>query len=706
MEIHDLNWTIRGLRRKFSNDLCEVCFDAITSDTVSIFKRKIIDPYVWGFSNDKHWTGKRLNADTIKQLCEYDGQTVRDFSTDKEVRIQTISLLYDFLRKKADDFSENIDLLTDMYFILTQAKHKAKNKPVSRVQLKEWAKQWVSGLAPAILQAREENKKKIIEKIVYRISRRNTPHQTYYFPESLTFEEKVRMVEEWWTNYRFHLHCAIKSPDELLFFLDNALSEQTMCVLQEAKKKGIPFFITPYFLSLLDPSEKLFDDAALRAYMIYSKELVDTFGEIKAWEKEDKIEAGKANVAGWIVPEGNNIHRRYPDVAIFIPDTGGRACGGLCASCQRMYDFQRQHLNFDMKALKPKETWPYKLKKLMAYFEEDTQIRDILITGGDAFMSRNATLSAIFDAVYKMALRKKTENENRPDGEKYAEIQRIRLGTRILAYLPMRIDDELIDILSEFRERASQIGIKQFIIQTHFQTPLEITKETEEALKRISTTGWIITNQLVFNVAASRRGHTAKLRQLLINHGVIPYYTFIVKGFQENYDVYAPIARLMQEKHEEKMYGLLDVAQQKAFIEIVSHDIPFIRPINQFLRKNNRLFAATDRSVLNLPGIGKSMSFQLVGITPEGKRILRFDHDTSRKHSPAIKKIDSIYITENKSILAYLKQLEQLCEDVSDYQSIWGYTEGVTEPRFKLYEYPDFQFTPTDRINHYLDELD
>ena len=106
----------------------------------------------------------------------------------------------------------------------------------------------------------------------------------------------------------------------------------------------------------------------------------------------------------------------------------------------------------------------------MTYFEEDTQLRDILITGGDALMSQNKTLQNILDAVYRMAARKQRANLERKDGEKYAELQRVRLGSRLLAYLPMRINDGLVDILREFKEKASAIGVKQFIIQTHFQT--------------------------------------------------------------------------------------------------------------------------------------------------------------------------------------------------------------------------------------------
>lgn len=78
-------------------------------------------------------------------------------------------------------------------------------------------------------------------------------------------------------------------------------------------------------------------------------------------------------------------------------------------------------------------------------------------------MSQDATLRKILDAVYRMAVRKKKANESRPDGEKYAELQRVRLGSRLLAYLPMRVTPELVDILRDFKEKAAQVGVKQFI---------------------------------------------------------------------------------------------------------------------------------------------------------------------------------------------------------------------------------------------------
>lgn len=119
-----------------------------------------------------------------------------------------------------------------------------------------------------------------------------------------------------------------------------------------------------------------------------------------------------------------------------------------------------------------------------------------------------------------------------------------------------------------------------------------------------------------------------------------------------------------------------------------------------FLKENRLLFAATDRSVLNLPAIGKSMTFQMVGLTTEGKRILKFDHDTGRRHSPIIDRMGEVYIVENKSVAAYLRQLQDMGEDVREYISIWNYSEGRTEPRFSIYEYPDYPFDVTEKMTN------
>ena len=559
---------------------------------------------------------------------------------------------------------------------------------------------WPTGLDEEVMAIRHSNKERIIAGLIRKIERRRAPTSRFQFTEGMSYAEKYVKVQEWWNTGRFHLAMAFKSPTELNYFLGGSLSAGTMDLLARARKKGMPFFVTPYYLSLLNTNTSGYDDAAIRSYILYSEELVDTYGRIKAWEKEDIVVAGQPNAAGWLLPEGHNIHRRYPEVAILIPDSMGRACGGLCASCQRMYDFQSERLNFDFESLKPKETWDKKLRRLMRYFEEDAQLRDILITGGDALMSQNATLRNILDAVYKMAVRKRKANESRPEGEKYAELQRVRLGSRLLAYLPLRITDELVGILRSFKDKASRVGVTQFIIQTHFQSPLEVTPEAKKAIEAILSAGWIITNQLVYTVAASRRGHTAKLRQTLNAMGVVCYYTFSVKGFHENYAVFAPNSRSLQEQQEEKVFGLIPKEKQKELYRLIRYERPLGKKLSGFLKENRLLFAATDRSVLNLPAIGKSMTFQMVGLTTEGKRILKFDHDTGRRHSPIIDRMGEVYIVENKSVAAYLRQLQDMGEDVREYISIWNYSEGRTEPRFSIYEYPDYPFDVTEKMTN------
>lgn len=702
--------TFSQLKQIYTQEMPELVEMAAVSPTVEDFKAGLLKHLdSCGMVNEVAEEAR----EQIRLLLQYDGQDVHELSTGQDISVQTIRLLYQFLTEKL----ENIEMPTDLFVELFQLFKRLQGENVpspSPQRIKSRNDRWDTGLDEEVREMRDENKERMLHLLIQKIeNRKSKPSVRFHFEEGMSYEEKYQLVSKWWGDFRFHLSMAVKSPAELNRFLGNSLSSETMYLLNRARKKGMPFFATPYYLSLLNVTGYGYNDEAIRSYILYSPRLVETYGNIRAWEKEDIVEAGKPNAAGWLLPDGHNIHRRYPEVDILIPDTMGRACGGLCASCQRMYDFQSERLNFEFETLRPKESWDSKLRRLMTYFEQDTQLRDILITGGDALMSQNKTLKNILEAVYRMAVRKQRANLERPEGEKYAELQRVRLGSRLLAYLPMRINDELVDILREFKEKASAVGVKQFIIQTHFQTPLEVTPEAKEAIRKILSAGWIITNQLVYTVAASRRGHTTRLRQVLNSLGVVCYYTFSVKGFNENYAVFAPNSRSMQEQQEEKIYGQMTPEQAEELYKILEtkvsagineektkEDADTAKQIRRFMRKHHLPFLATDRSVLNLPAIGKSMTFQLVGLTEEGKRILRFEHDGTRHHSPIIDQMGQIYIVENKSLAAYLRQLSKMGEDPEDYASIWSYTKGETEPRFSLYEYPDFPFRITDKMSN------
>lgn len=587
----------------------------------------------------------------------------------------------------------------DMLMLFRQIKGTYKREMPDLKTLEDWMNRHPSGLDDAIMKIRKHNRDRIIKVIIRKIETGELVSSRYHLDEKWTEEQKFMKVLSWWNDMNFHLKFAIRSPKMLNEMLNFSLSSRTIELLEQAKEAGIPFFVNPYYLSLLNVTEPSFaigSDLAIRDYIIYSKSLIKEFGHIVAWEKEDIVEPGKPNAAGWVLPTVHNLHRRYPEVAIMIPDTVGRACGGLCVSCQRMFDFQSGHLNFNLDKLRPKETWPQKLQKLMDYFEEDTQLRDILITGGDALMSSDKSLKIILDAVCDMASRKRKSNQNLSSDKKIAEISRVRLGTRLPVFLPQRITNELVEILHEFKQKGQAAGIRQFVVQTHFESAMEVTPEVKIAIERILKAGWIVTNQLVFTAAASRRGHTAKLRKVLNDIGVLTYYTFTVKGYKENSYNFATNERALQEQFEEKIFGVVDEKYRQQICNFAQNAEQMQDNIDGLRREANLPFLATDRNVLNLPGVGKSLTFRTIGLSRHGRRILEFDHDHNRRHSPIIADLGKVVIIESKSVHEFIEQLTEMGERAEEYHSIFGYSLGETEPLQPIYSYPEYHYQLTD----------
>lgn len=640
----------------------------------------------------------------LLNYVKYDGSSYIDPNRDNTPTVSSpIKNLFIAVKYGKGDCSR--DFFLDMLYLFRQISGKLKQKLPSENKIKSWMAKYPTGTAEFIVARRKKNKERILRTIIKEIEEGEHKSRKYYFDEGMTDEEKYQRALKWWDDYLFHLRFAIRTPEKLNKYLDYSLRPTKMKVLTKAYKRGIPFFINPYYLSLFDvevvPGKSGYD-RTLRDYVFHSRELVDEFGKIVAWEKEDIVEPGKPNAAGWILPEFHNIHRRYPEVAIFIPDTRGRACGGLCVSCQRMYDFQSGHLNFNLDKLEPKISWKDKMDILLKYFEEDTQLRDILITGGDAFMNTDESMEQILDGVYQMALRKRKANRNRADHEKYAEISRVRLGSRLPAFLPQRVTQKFANILADFKEKASEIGIKQFVVQIHVQSATEISPEMKKAVARLTSAGWLVANQLVFTAAASRRGHTNKLRKALNDIGVISYYTFSVKGFMENFHNFATNERSAQEKEEEKIIGSkINPELIKEIGDLHNHTGDIQKRISELRKKYDLPFLPTDRNMLNLPGVGKSMTYSTIGITNDGRRILEFNHDQNRRHSPAVNQLEKVVIIESKSISEYLKQMEILGENISDYSTIWGYSISETEERVPVFKYTDYDYDVTMEMKNF-----
>ncbi|MDD4450779.1 MAG: KamA family protein, partial [Sphaerochaeta sp.] len=73
-------------------------------------------------------------------------------------------------------------------------------------------------------------------------------------------------------------------------------------------------------------------------------------------------------------------------------------------------------------------------------------------------------------------------------------------------------------------------------------------------------------------------------------------------------------------------------------------------------------------------------------ITEDGRRILRFEFDHTRPHSKVIEDMGFVIVIESKSIARYLNQLSEMGENVSEYDTIWGYSAGSLEPRSPVFE--------------------
>ncbi len=552
------------------------------------------------------------------------------------------------------------DFFIDMIELFRQLNGDEPARPDAG-QVAAWMARHPSGLDSAVRERRAINRKRIAAVIAQWISSGQKSDSRYRFAPGMSPSARLEKVLSWWDDYLFHIRFAARDPESLNDMLAGSLPASTMQILREAVRKGLPIVVNPHYASLLDVADAT-ADRAIRDYVLFSRELVDAFGGISAWEKEDQICADRPNAAGWLLPAGGNVHRRYPDSAVLIPSTG-RACGGLCTSCQRMYWLQRRGVPWQREP--GHLPWKQRLPVLMDYFRNDPQLKDILITGGDALMNTDASLTRVLDAVVSMARGKREDNRTRPQGERYQELIRVRLGTRIPVYIPQRVTPALCDILRGFRDRAAAAGVVQFFIQTHFESAMELTDDTVRAIRRLQETGWIITNQHVFTAASSRRGHGARLRQALGELGVLPYYTFSVKGFMENRHLYATAARLVQEAREEKCFGA------------VHPDRPGLLP-----------FPATDRSIVNLPAVGKSLEFRVIGITAAGQRILAFEHDCARPHSPVIERMGKVAFVESRSVNDYVQQMVAMGESADDYTALFGYSAALTESACPVFDYP------------------
>jgi lysine 2,3-aminomutase len=168
----------------------------------------------------------------------------------------------------------------------------------------------------------------------------------------------------------------------------------------------------------------------------------------------------------------------------------------------------------------------------------------------------------------------------------------------------------------------------------------------------------------------------------------------------ENYHNFATNARAMQEQAEEKALGEIPLETYKKIAHLAENPKKMIADLNALKNQLDVPFLATDRNVLNLPGVGKSLTFRVIGITRYGRRVLEFDHDHTRNHSPIIEKLGKVVVVESKPIAELINQYSEMGEDTSEYMNVYGYSLGETENRMPIYEYPSYSFKATQKLTN------
>ncbi|WP_028843172.1 glutamate 2,3-aminomutase [Thermodesulfobacterium thermophilum] len=279
-------------------------------------------------------------------------------------------------------------------------------------------------------------------------------------------------TEKEWQDWRWQLRHRITTVEVLKELIP--LTPEEMEAIQ-AVQKVYRWAVSPYYLSLMgdDPN------CPIRRQALPSR-----------MELEDKLGIPDP-MAEELASPAPCITRRYPD-RLIINVTN--QCAMYCRHCQRRRNIGEVDTTRSRK----------ELEQALDYIRANPEIRDVLITGGDALMLSDQMLDWLL-----------TELDRIP----HVEIKRI--GTRVPVTLPQRITPELCQVLAKH---------PPIYLNTQFNHPREITEEAKLACDRLVEAGVVLGNQSVLLRGINNHPFIMrKLNQELLKIRVRPYYLFHAK---------------------------------------------------------------------------------------------------------------------------------------------------------------------------------
>lgn len=209
------------------------------------------------------------------------------------------------------------------------------------------------------------------------------------------------------------------------------------------------------------------------------------------------------------VPEVNGekllgMQHKYRETVLFFPSQG-QTCHAYCTFCFRWPQF----VGMDEFKFATKEA-----SLLKDYVKENSQVTDILFTGGDPMIMK----AKIFASYIQPLL-----------DEEIPNLQTIRIGTKALSYWPYKFtsDDDADELITLF-DSIIKKGIN-LTIMAHFSHPVELeTEAVKLAIKRLRSIGVQIRTQspILKHINDSPEVWSDMWRKQ-VNLNCIPYYMFI-----------------------------------------------------------------------------------------------------------------------------------------------------------------------------------
>lgn len=281
----------------------------------------------------------------------------------------------------------------------------------------------------------------------------------------------AKVSQKEWNDWRWQVRNRVSSLEQL----------NQIIPLTDEEKEGIRkclkryrMAITPYYVSLMDRDDP---QCPIRLQAIPRfEETIKHHGESRDPLREEHDS-----------PVKNLVHR-YPDrVLMLITDR----CAMYCRHCTR-------------RRFAGKTDFPASEENIAAginYIKEHPEVRDIILSGGDALAGPTSWLESIIKRLRQIP-----------------HVEIIRIGTRTPVVCPQRITRELIKMLRRYHP---------IYLNTQFNHPKEITPEASQACGMLCDGGIPLANQSVLLRNINACPFIMKiLVQGLLKIRVRPYYLF------------------------------------------------------------------------------------------------------------------------------------------------------------------------------------